>query len=60
MSEQGLDPQEYCDQMVERMLIQQRAKLRVYDALVEEGLPIPEELRTEIEDSGVRRNGVPS
>lgn len=40
-------------EMIERTLVQQRAKLEAYRQLKEPDLPIPNDLKAEIEGSGL-------
>jgi hypothetical protein len=51
------DTNEYCysgEQIAARTIEIQKAKLETYDALVDQGLPIPRDLKDEIEGQGIR------
>jgi hypothetical protein len=50
-----LTPDSYYEYVKERTIAQQRAKLETYDALKQDGLPIPSDLKYEIEH--FRANG---
>lgn len=43
------------EELKAKTIAQQRAKIETYDALAEQGLPIPWDLKAEIEGQGLRR-----
>lgn len=51
-----LDPwsERFCAETIRNTVAQQRAKLETYRALKEQGLPIPKDLKAEIEGQGLK------